>query len=248
MPLKLKRENGQIVAVGENPVIVDESGNESTFDIEGTIKAVKARNQEASELREKLARFKPLGDVDPVKAAEALELVSKLDAKKLLDSGDVEASIRALSETHATKVASLEKANSDLRAQFRSVRVASAFTESEFVRKRIATSIPVELLQNYFAAHFDIDEKGGVVSLDESGRPRMSKSNPAMIATFDEVLEGLVTSSPMRDRLLVSAQKPGTGVQQGSAGGELGKITRQQWRSLPTDQQQKYALAGAIID
>ena len=86
MPLKLKRENGQIVAVGENPVIVDESGNESTFDIEGTIKAVKARNQEASELREKLARFKPLGDVDPVKAAEALELVSKLDAKKLLDA------------------------------------------------------------------------------------------------------------------------------------------------------------------
>lgn len=249
MPLKLKRNSdGQIVAVGENPVIQDENGVETTFDIEATIQAVKARNQEAADLRLKLKRYQALGEADPEEAAKALELVKKIDAKKLLDSGDVDATIRSLQESHNTELGKLKNAHTELRNRFRDTRVHAAFLGSQFVQKKIDPRIPVELLQTYFGSQFDIDDNGEVVSLDESGRPRMSKSNPALTATFDEVLEGFVVSSNMRDRLLVSQQKSGSGAQGGKGAGELGTISREAWRNLPPEQQQKYALAGAISD
>jgi hypothetical protein len=77
------------------PLFVADDGKDVAFDAPGTVATISRLNGEAKSHREgKEAAEKALkafeGIEDPSKAIEALNTVSNLDAKKLIDAGEVE--------------------------------------------------------------------------------------------------------------------------------------------------------------
>ena len=94
MKLKLD-ENGNAVLQDGKPVYVHDDGKEIGFDAAQAVGKISSRNGEAKSHREAkeaaeagLAKFAKIGD--PAKALEALEMMTKIDQKKLIDAGAVD--------------------------------------------------------------------------------------------------------------------------------------------------------------
>src|SRR6476659_2841735 len=96
MTMKLKLDDaGHAVVVEGKPVYVHDDGKEAPFDATGTVATIGRLNGEAKAHRERAeaaeASLKSFaGITDPAKALAALTTVSNLDAKKLVDAGEVE--------------------------------------------------------------------------------------------------------------------------------------------------------------
>ena len=94
--MKLKLDaNGNVVVSDGKPVFIADDGKEIAFDVVGTQATISRLNGEAKSHRERAeAAEKSLksfeGIADPVAAIKALDTVSNLDAKKLIDAGEVE--------------------------------------------------------------------------------------------------------------------------------------------------------------
>lgn len=251
--MKLKRDaSGNVVVVGENPVIVDDEGKESELDVAKTIAAIKERNQTIVTMRDELKAVKEerakYGDLDPAKAREALEAVSKLDMKKLVDAGQVDQAIAKLKEEHTASLSKVQAELASVQDRFKAAQLASAFGSSEFLKQKVANT-PVALLQSYFEKNFGLNEDGVVVGLDGSGKPIYSIQNPSQLASFDEAVERFIGSSPFRDSIITSTQQSGSGAPSGSrSSGSAGRMTRKQFDLLPPHEQAKRALDTQIVD
>lgn len=93
MKLKLD-ENGHVVVQDGKPVYVHDDGKEVAFDAPQTVATITRLNGEAKTHREAKEQFeaqvKAFEGLDPVKVKEALGIVQNLDAKKLVDAGEVD--------------------------------------------------------------------------------------------------------------------------------------------------------------
>jgi hypothetical protein len=256
MALKLKRDkDGNVVTIGEKPVIInDADGTETTFDIEGTISAVKERNAEivrhrtdADKLREQLNAFT---GIDPVSAKDALDKLSKIDQKKLIDAGQVDQVVGTLKSAHAEELARERASRDGILRRFKDVQLSSAFANSQFLATKTRKDLH-PLVRSYFEKRFLVEDDGNVQALDESGKlPLLSVSNPGKNASFDEALEQLIGQSPFRDALMVSPQGSGsnTPASSGSASGGRGRMSRAQLESLPAHAQFEAATNNEITD
>jgi hypothetical protein len=94
--MKLKLDaNGNVVVENGMPVYVHDDGKEIPFDAVAAMTKITSLNGEAKTHREakeaaeaSLAKF--AGITDPAKALEALEMMTKIDQKKLIDAGAVD--------------------------------------------------------------------------------------------------------------------------------------------------------------
>ena len=93
MKLKID-EQGHAVLQDGKPVYVHDDGKEVPFDAEQAVTKIASLNAEAKQHREAKeaaeAKLKAFDGVDVDKAKQALETVANLDAKKLIDAGEVE--------------------------------------------------------------------------------------------------------------------------------------------------------------
>ena len=94
MPWKM-REDGTIELENGNPVYVHADGKEVPFDAEGALKSIgklssemKMTKKQHQEAAEKLALYSAIED--PEAAVKAMDIVKNLDAKKLVDAGQIE--------------------------------------------------------------------------------------------------------------------------------------------------------------
>lgn len=252
MGYKLKRDAaGNVVAVGEKPVVIDDNGKESEFDVEGTILAVKERNAQIVSMRDEL---KPLKEqltafegLDPKAARTALEVVAKLDQKQLIDAGQVDKAVQDLKAEHEKVLAKVRGELEGVKAQFHKTQIGAAFANSEFLKTK-AESTPVLLLQSYFEKNFELDDAGGIIAKDSSGKQMYSTANPAIPAGFDEAIERLIGESPFRDRIITTGQGSGGGTPSGASSKGTGRITRKQFEALPAHEKPNAALNLQIVD
>ena len=94
MKLKLD-ENGNAVLQDGKPVYVHEDGKEVAFDAPGTVATITRLNSEAKGHRERADNAEKAvkafeGIDDPAAAKKALATVANLDAKTLVDAGEIE--------------------------------------------------------------------------------------------------------------------------------------------------------------
>lgn len=253
MPLKLKRDaNGNVVVVGEKPVIVNEDGTEQEFDIENTIAAVKERNASIVTMREELKTLKATAQkfegLDPAAARTALETLSKVDQKKLIDAGQVDEVVRSLKTEHEKALKTVQDELGSIKSQYKTAQISAAFANSEFLKKHVER-VPVALMQSHFGKDFGIGDDGKIVGLDASGHPMYSMNKPTELAGFDEVLERLVGASPFRESIMSSSQGSGSGTPSGGTGGNAtGRMTRKQFESLPVHEKATAAVKFTIVD
>jgi hypothetical protein len=261
MPMKLKLDDsGHVVVKDGNPVYVHEDGKEIPFDANTTVATIGRLNGEAKSNRERFEaaeeRLKGFAQITDVAAAlDALEKVGKIDAKKLIDAGEVDkvrgeakkafdTQLKAIEESHAPVL----KERDQLKAQLVGERVGGAFSRSKFITDKLA--IPTDMVQARFGDAFKL-EGDNVVAYDKQGNQIFSRAKPGQLADFDEALEILVDAYPYKDHILKGTGAAGGGAGGGGAatGGKGKTITRAQHDAMtPADRQAHFKAGGAIAD
>lgn len=219
MKLKLD-ENGHVVVQDGKPVYVHEDGKEVAFDAVQTVATISRLNGEAKSHREAKEQFeaqaKAFEGLDPVKVKEALGIVQNLDAKKLVDAGEVEkvkAEITdALKKTYEPQIQEWQEKAQGFESALHDELVGGGFARSDYIQKNIA--VPVDMVQNTFGKNFKIEE-GKVVAYGTDGQKIYSRTRPGEVADFDEALETLVGGYQHKESILKGSQAGGGGYQGG---------------------------------
>ncbi len=163
MKLKLD-ENGHVVVQDGKPVYVHDDGKEVAFDAPQTVATITRLNGEAKTHREAKEQFeaqvKAFEGLDPVKVKEALGIVQNLDAKKLVDAGEVDkvkAEITdALKKTYEPQIQQLTTERDAVQQQLHSELIGGGFARSKYIQDNIA--VPADMIQAQFGKSFKIEE------------------------------------------------------------------------------------------
>lgn len=236
MALKLKLdEQGHAVLQDGKPVYVDDTDNkEYPLDgahLYGRVRELTAENANHRKAREEAeTAIKPFQGLDPEKARQAIETVANIDAKKLIDAGQVEEIKRQAREAAQAEVAAAQKEAKDqidaitkerdtIQGQLHSELIGGGFARSKFIAEKV--DVPADLLQATFGPNFKIEE-GRVVGY-LNGQKIVSPEDFVSPAPFDVALEKMVDAYPHKDRILKATEQRGGGGSEG--GGDRGKST-----------------------
>lgn len=249
MKLKLD-ENGHVVVSEGKPVYTNDEGKDIAFDVAGTVATITRLNGEAKGHRERAetaeASLKSFsGIADPAEAIKALEIVKNLDAKKLVDAGEVEKvkleAIKAVEEKYAPVVAERDSLSAALVAE----KVGGSFLRSQFIADKMA--IPADLVEARFGSNFKLED-GNVVAYDKAGNKLFSPSNPGEVAGFDEALEILVDSYPYRDQILKGSDASGSGAKSGGPTPQgKASVSRAGFEAMSASERMEFSKSGGKI-
>jgi hypothetical protein len=238
--MKLKTdENGNVVVQDGKPVYVHDDGKEVPFDAPGAVAKISQLNGEAQghrQAKEKAeAALKVFEGLDPAAAREAIDKLGNIDAKKLIDAGEVEKVKAEISKGFQAQIDELTGKLSAKTGETSDLRREYAFTSSKFVADKIA--IPVPFLQKTYGSSFK-EEDNRLVGYDANGQKIYSRANPGELASFDEALEILISADPYKDHILKGTVSPGGGAPQGGGGSGGSKtISRAEFNKLSPDAQ-----------
>lgn len=217
MKLKLD-ENGNAVLQDGKPVYVHDNGTEVAFDAPGTIATITRLNGEAKDHRVRadtaekaLKGFEGITDV--AAARNALDIVSKLDQKKLVDAGEIDTVRNEISKAFQ---AQLDEANGKVQTfeqQLYAEKIGGSFARSKMIADELA--VPADMVQATFGKAFKIEE-GKVVAYDANGNKIFSQARPGELADFDEALKTLVEAYPHKDHILKPSGAKGSGAPNGN--------------------------------
>lgn len=227
MKLKLDAQ-GHVVVQDGKPVYVTNDGQEVAFDAVETTAAIKRLNGEAKGHRERAEAaekaLKAFEGIDPEAAAKALDTVTKLDQKKLIDAGEVDKVRAEITKNWESKLSEAEKAKQALEQQLHNELIGGNFARSKVIAEKLA--IPADLVQAAFGSAFKV-ENGRVVAYDKNGQAIYSKANPSEPAGFDEALLSLVDAYPNKEHILKGSGASGSGAGSSSAGKPTMTLTEQ---------------------
>jgi hypothetical protein len=210
---KKKADGSLELDANGNPIYVDANGREQP--VQGD--TISRLNKEARDHRtakeaaeSNLEKFKKDGKlIDPETAFKAIDTVANLDAKKLIDAGEVENVKAAIRTEYETKLSEKDKAINERDATIDSMTIDRLFDSSEFVRNGIA--IPQDMFRDSMSKHFKKDANGKLIAHDRDGNPLMSKENPGDYASGDEAFKLLVDRHPQKDAILKAENAGGSG-------------------------------------
>lgn len=232
-------ENGNIVMRDGNPVYVNTNGDEQSVAVD----TISRLNNEAKTHREAkeaaLEKLKAFEGLDATKAREALEIVAKLDANKLIDAGKVDEVKSQITAQLQGQIDEKTKALTDLQAKYDNMIVNNLFANSEFIRNNVA--VPRDMFEAKFRGNFKV-ENGQVVVYGNDGNRLYSKERAGEYATPEEGLRILAEAHPNRDTILKANTGTGTG-SNGASGGSGGSryMKRSDFEKLSPAKQVEYA-------
>jgi len=249
MKLKLD-DQGHVVVSNGRPIYIHEDGKEVEFDAPATVATITRLNGEAKGHRERAEKAEGSlkafdGIADPDAARKALETVTNLDAKKLVDAGEIDKVKAEISKVYESKVTAAEAKATTLEQQLYSEKIGGSFSRSKVITEKFA--IPADLVQARFGSAFKIEE-GKVVAVDASGNKIYSRARPGELADFDEALETLVEQYPYRDQILKGTGANGSGASNsGNGGGGSKSISRQSFDALDPSARAAHMKGGGTI-
>lgn len=257
MKLKLD-ENGNVVLADGKPVYVHDDGKEIPFDAAQAVATISRLNGEAKNHREAkeaaVERLKAFeGIEDPADAIKALDIVKNLDAKKLVDAGEVEKIKAEASKAFEEKLQALDakyapiiKERDGFQAALVAEKIGGAFARSKLIADKLA--IPSDMVQARFGDAFKLEGES-IIAYDNAGNKIFSRVNPGNVAGFDEALDILIESYPHRDHILKGSGANGGGAGGGSGAGNSKQATRQQFEQMaPAKQMEFIKGGGSVVD
>lgn len=232
-------ENNNIVLKDGDPIYVDANGVEKTVGVDTIARLNKEAKDHREAKEEAQAKLKLYEGIDPEKARVALETVAKLDANKLIETGEVDKLKAQITQQFQTQLSEKDTAYSELKNKFDNMLIDSMFANSEFIRNNVA--VPVDMFEAKFRNNFKI-ENNEVVPYGYDGSRLMSKSRAGEYATTEEAMQILAESHPNKDVILKA--NPGNGSGSGTGGGATGGgryMKRSDFEKLSPLQQSEYA-------
>lgn len=216
MKLKLD-ENGNAVLQDGKPVYVHDDGKEVAFDAPGTVTTITRLNSEAKGHRERAENAEKAvkafeGIDDPAAAKKALATVANLDAKTLVDAGEIEKVKAEISKAFQLQLDEVTGKAQTFEQQLYAEKIGGSFSRSKFIADKLA--VPADMVQATFGQNLKVED-GKVVAYDAQGQKIFSRARPGELADFDEAIETLVSQYPHRDHILKSSGANGGGAQNG---------------------------------
>ena len=216
MKLKLD-ENGNAVLQDGKPVYVHDDGKEVAFDAPGTVATITRLNSEAKGHRERAENAEKAvkafdGIDDPAAAKKALATVANLDAKTLVDAGEIETVKAEISKAFQLQLDEVTGKAQTFEQQLYAEKIGGSFSRSKFIADKLA--VPADMVQATFGQNLKVED-GKVVAYDAQGQKIFSRARPGELADFDEAIETLVSQYPHRDHILKSSGANGGGAQNG---------------------------------
>lgn len=251
MKLKTVTIDGKTYAEvdGDRPVYESDDGKMIAFDAVGTRDTISRLNGEAKGHREAKeaaeTKLKIFEGIDPAAAKDAISKLSNIDAKKLIDAGEVD---KVRDETRKAIEAQYEPIKGELeklKGELYGEKIGGAFARSKFASEKLA--IPADFVQARFGQQFKLEE-GKVVAYDQSGNKLYSRAKPGEIADFDEALEMLVDAYPQKDHIMKGTGHQGSGSKGGNGVGNGKTMTRAQFDQLPAADRATAAREMTITD
>ena len=248
MKLKLD-ENGNAVLQDGKPVYVHDDGKEVAFDAMGTMATISRLNGEARGHRERAEKAENVlktfeGIEDPAKALEALKITQNLDAKKLVDAGEIDRvkaeAIKAVEDKYAPVI----KERDAFRDSLYQEKVGGSFARSQLIAEKLA--IPADMVQARFGGAFKVEE-GSVVAYGQDGNKIFSRDRPGEVANFDEALEFLINQYPHKDSILKGSSASGSGSPGAGTPAGSKSINRTAFDALGPVGQMAHIKAGGAI-
>lgn len=202
------------------PVYVEDDGKEVAFDAAGTRSTITRLNAEAKDHRVRAESAEKIvktfeGIDDPAAAKKALGIVANLDAKTLVDAGEIEKVKTEISKAFQTQLDEANGKAQTFEQQLYAEKIGGSFSRSKYIADKLA--VPVDMVQATFGQNLKVEE-GKVVAYDAQGQKIFSRSRPGELADFDEAIETLVSQYPHRDHILKSTNANGGGAPNGGGG------------------------------
>lgn len=250
--MKLKTDDaGHVVVKDGHPVYINDDNSETPFDAPATIASLNSRRaaakkfeQELTVAQEKLKAYE--GIDDPAAARDALDKISKLDTKKLVDAGQLDAAVAARVKPIEDKLAESDKRAAAAEKAYFAEKVGGAFARSKFIAEKLI--LPPDIAQKMFGDHFKIED-GQIRAFDAEGHQVFSSSKNGKPADFEEAIEFLVQEYPLRDRILKADNKSGSGAQNNGGGGGQKTMARAEFDAKTPAEKHAFATSGGkVID
>lgn len=222
MKLKIVEVDGKQYAevLDGKPVFTGDDGKDIAFDAAGTRDTITRLNAEAKSHRERAETAEKTvkafeGITDPAAARSALDVVSKLDQKKLVDAGEIDVVRNEISKAFQTQLDEMTSKAQTFEQQLYAEKIGGSFARSKYIAEKLA--VPADMVQATFGRNLKIED-GKVVAYDAQGQKIFSRARPGELADFDEAVETLVSQYPHRDHILKSSDANGGGAQGGGGG------------------------------
>lgn len=233
-----------------NPIYINAAGEESAIkgDTIANLNQEARNHRTAKEKAEgELAKFRDASGklIDPAAAMKAIETVSKIDAKTLIDAGKVDEVRDQMRAEFTAQLSEKDKALGEARSTINDMRISDVFKSSEFLANEVA--VPRDMFEATFRRNFKIGDDGKIEAFDANGNRLLSKKNVGEPATGDEALRLMVEQHAQKDFIIKANPGGGSGNNgNGGARGGGGKITRAEFEALdPVQQQATAAKIGA---
>lgn len=248
MRLKLD-EAGHVVVSDGKPVYVDDTGKDVAFDAPATIATISRLNGEAKGHREAKeaaeARLKAFEGLEAAAARDAIDKLSKIDAKKLVEAGDMDAAIKAAVKPYEDKLAAAERTTGDLSTRLQKAMIGNGFSQSKFAAEKL-TPAGVDLIRTMYGDRIKV-EGDAVVGYDANGQKLYSKARPGELASFDEVVETLVESYPFKEHILKGSGSSGAGGKPANGGGSTKTKTESEFEAMSPKERASFMAGGGTI-
>lgn len=238
MKLKTVEIEGATYAVVNDgkPVYVSDDGAETAVDLPGTSATISRLNAEAKGHRERAERaetaLKSFEGLDPAKAREAIDKLTTIDAKKLIDAGEAQRvrdeAIRAVEEKYKPVI----EERDGLKTTLSKALIGNAFSSSKFASEKL-TPAGVDLVRQLYAGQLRV-EGDKIVPLNANGETLLSRARPGEVADFEEAISIFVDSYPHKEHILRGSGNSGSGSKPSNAAGQNGQkvMTRAEFDAL----------------
>lgn len=232
---------------------LDEAGNPIYIQTDGTERSVggdtiSKLNGEARQHRERAEKAEQTlkafeGITDAEAARKALDTVKKLDAKQLIDAGEVDKVRDEVAKGYQQQLTEAQKNAEALQDRVNNMTKQTAFATSKFIQERVA--VPPEMFQATFERNFKVED-GKLVPYGPDGNKIYSKKRMGEVADVDEAFEIMLETYPHKDSVLKAPNVGGSG-NNGSGGNRGGGrfMSRADFDKLaPAQSAEAAALAG----
>jgi hypothetical protein len=256
--MKLKvDETGNVALFEGKPVYIHEDGREIPFDAPQAMKKISELNGENKSRREQAekaeALLKSFEGIEPDKAKTALETLKKIDAKTLIDAGEVDRVKLEATKAYEDQLKALKTQydpiiteRDTLRSKLVSERIGHAFSGSRFINDKLV--IPAPMAQAAFGGNFRL-ENDVIVGYNADGSKIYSSERPGELAGFEEALTTLVNKYPYKDQIIKSSGRRGSGA---PGSGDIGSdniLSREVFNKLsPAEKSSFFRKGGKLTD
>lgn len=211
-----------------NPIYVTAAGQEQSVrgDTISNLNAeAKKHRTDKEKVEADLAKFKGADGkpLDPEAARKAIETVGKLDAKQLIDAGEVDRVKEQIKGEFTAQLTEAQQAIADRDNELNTLKIDRVFDSSELVRDGIA--VPPDMFRAYFAKNFKI-ENGEIAAFGPDGNRLLSKKHQGEYAKPEEALSLLIETHPQKDVILKANPGGGSGSQGGGGVRGAGRVMK----------------------